>query len=394
MIRVGFVIANNRDEWIGGINYLSNLLHAIAKVNDRQIEPVLIVPPNTSDKMLAAFPPWQVLHTVLVDGQHRGWSLARNFGKLLGRDVLMERFLKRNAIDVLSHSGQLGRHAPVPTIGWIPDFQHRRMPEFFKPADLASRDRGLRLISAHCTTVILSSVDAQQDLAKLDPAALPASRVLQFVAGLTGGATPVVDEVVLRARYGIVGSYFHLPNQFWIHKNHRVVIDALALLKDRGHQVVVLCTGHTNDRRWPKYFDELMYHAEEQGVTDRFRVLGLVPYEDMVSLMKHSVGVINPSLFEGWSTTVEETKSLGLTMVLSDIPVHREQNPDRGVFFDPRKPASLADALTIILERYVAEVEHTYQAQAKQRVPERFSVFGSNYQAIALETFLKANLNR
>ena len=102
--------------------------------------------------------------------------------------------------------------------------------------------------------------------------------------------------------------------------------------------------------------------------------------------MKHSVGVINPSLFEGWSTTVEETKSLGLNMVLSDIPVHREQNPDRGVFFDPRKPASLADALAMVLERYATEVEHTYQAHAKERVRELFSLFGSNYQAITLET--------
>lgn len=390
MIRVGFILSYTDSSWVGGINYLSNLLHAIAKVSDRQIEPVLIVSPSTPAKVLAAFPPWQVLHTVLADGQHRGWRLARKLGeRVLGRDVLMERFLRRHGIDVLSHSGQLGRRATVPTIGWLADFQHRRMPEFFQPEEIAARDRGCRRISEQCTTVLLSSVDAQQDLAKFDPAAVPASRVLHFVSGFAGGATPVVDEAVLRARYNIAGPYFHLPNQFWVHKNHRAVIDALALLKTRGHQSVVLCTGHTRDRRWPGYFDELMCHAEEKGVTDCFRVLGLVPYEDMASLMKHSVGVINPSLFEGWSTTVEETKSLGLTMLLSDIPVHREQNPERGVFFNPRTPASLADALAGVLERYTPDAEHTFQVQAKERVPERFSAFGARYQTIALEAFSK-----
>ena len=393
MIRVGFIINDNGDGWTGGLNYLTNLLYAIDKVNDRQIEPVLIVSPTTSLKVLALFPPWQVLRTVLVGGQHRIWTLAQKLCKLLlGRDVLIERFLKRNCIDVLSHSGSLGRDAVVPTIGWIPDFQHRRMPELFSPRELAVRDRDFRRIAEQCTTVLLSSEDALNDLAKFVPAAVPASRVLHFVAGFAGGATPVVDEVALRARYGIVGPYFHLPNQFWVHKNHRVVIDALALLKDRGHEVVVTCTGHNKDYRRPGYFEELVHHAEEQGVTDRFRVLGLVPYEDMVSLMRHSVGVINPSLFEGWSTTVEETKSLGLTVILSDIPVHREQNPDRGIFFDPCNPQNLADTLASVLEQYSIGDRSTYQAHAKEYIVERFSLFGRKYQSLVLEAFLKTKL--
>lgn len=390
MIRVGFIFTNNGNGWVGGLNYLSNLLHAIAKVTDRQIEPVLIVAPSTPAKVIAMFPPCQVLRTMLADGQHRGWSLARKLGeRVLGRDVLMERFLLQHNINVLSHSGQLGRRATVPTIGWIADFQHRRMPAFFQPAELAARDRGCRRISEQCTTVLLSSVDAQQDLAKFDPTAVLDSRVLQFVSGFAGGATPVIDEAVLRERYDITGPYFHLPNQFWVHKNHRVVIDALALLKVRGRQAVVLCTGHTKDRRWPGYFDELMCHAAEKGVTDCFRVLGLVPYEDMASLMKHSVAVINPSLFEGWSTTVEETKSLGLTMMLSDMPVHREQNPERGIFFDPHAPDGLANACVRVLEAYKESIEVACRELAREKVVKRFSDFGRKYQEIALETSKK-----
>lgn len=390
MIRVGFVITNVSTDWVGGINYLTNLLHAIAKVENRQIEPVLIVPPSLPVTVLAAFPLWQILQTVLADAEHRRWRFARKLcERLLGRDILMESFLRRHGIDVLSHSGQLGRRATVPTIGWIPDFQHRRMPAFFQPLELTARDRGYRRISEQCTTVLLSSVDAQQDLAKFDPAALPASRVLHFVSGFAGGKIPRVDEAVLRTRYHIAGPYFHLPNQFWVHKNHRVVIDALELLKARGYQATVMCTGQTRDRRWPNYFDELMCHAKEKCVTDCFRVLGLLPYEDMVSLMEHSVGVINPSLFEGWSTTVEETKSLGLTILLSDIPVHREQNPERGVFFDPSTPISLADALATVLDQYRADVKNAFQVRAEESMADRFSTFGTKYQAIALETFSK-----
>jgi len=386
MIRVGFILTNNGNGWVGGVNYLSNLLHAIAKVKNRQIEPVLIVPPSTPVTLLAAFPPWQVLHTPLADGQQRSWHLARKLGeRFLGRDVLMERFLTQHGIDILSHSGPLGRHATLPTIGWIPDFQHRRMPSFFQRAELAACERGYRRLSKHCTTVLLSSMDAQQDLAAFNPAAIPFSKVLHFVSGFAGGAKPLVEEIILRDRYSLSEPYFHLPNQFWIHKNHRVVIDALALLKERGCPVIVVCTGHTKDHRWPDYFDELMSHARTQGVADCFRVLGLVPYEDMVSLMVHSTAIINPSLFEGWSTTVEETKSLGLTVVLSDIPVHREQNPELGIYFDPESPASLADTLENVLKINSTEIKLASRTKAKENVAKRFSEFGAKYQQIVLE---------
>ncbi|MBK9198138.1 hypothetical protein [Candidatus Skiveiella danica] len=81
MIRVGFVLADSGNAWLGGINYMSNLLHAIAKIPDRQIEPVLIVPPDMPEELLAVFPPWQVLRTALAVGQHAGWRLARILGR-------------------------------------------------------------------------------------------------------------------------------------------------------------------------------------------------------------------------------------------------------------------------------------------------------------------------
>ena len=38
-----------------------------------------------------------------------------------------------------------------------------------------------------------------------------------------------------------------------------------------------------------------------------------------------SVALLNPSHFEGWSTTVEEARALGVPMLLSDLDVHLEQ---------------------------------------------------------------------
>ncbi|MER8775718.1 hypothetical protein NKH79_13690 [Mesorhizobium sp. M0977] len=79
-------------------------------------------------------------------------------------------------------------------------------------------------------------------------------------------------------------------------------------------------------------------------MSGHFRHLGLVPYEDVFGLNAASDALINPSLFEGWSTTVEEAKALGTRMLLSDISLHREQAPN-ATFFPVDDAVALASAM-------------------------------------------------
>jgi len=61
--------------------------------------------------------------------------------------------------------------------------------------------------------------------------------------------------------------------------------------------------------------------------------------------MRAAALIIQPSFFEGWSTSIEDCKALGRPLLCSNIPVHREQVPDALGFFDPKKPEMLGDLL-------------------------------------------------
>ena len=63
--------------------------------------------------------------------------------------------------------------------------------------------------------------------------------------------------------------------------------------------------------------------------------MGVIPREHQLGLMKHSLAVIQPSKFEGWSTVVEDAKSLQKQILLSNIPVHVEQMGDSAYYFEP-----------------------------------------------------------
>lgn len=380
MIRVGLGLGV---AWLGGVNYARNLLTAMLSLPDRQIEPVLLVGDRVDRGILAGFPPVEVIRSRWLERSTPHWAVRKAWQQAFDSDPFLERVLRAHQIDVVSHSDFLGKRTSPPTISWIPDFQHRQLPQFFKTSHRWYRDRDFRLRCRHATRIILSSDDAQQALAAFEPSCVEKSRVLRFVA------QPSVSEATelptLRAKYGVAGQYFHCPNQFWAHKNHRLLIDALAILKSRGGPVLVISTGLMEDYRYPRFVDELMTHADVLGVLDCFRALGVVPYNDLVGLMVNSVALINPSRAEGWSTSVEEGKSLGMRIILSDIPVHREQAPPDGVYVDPDDAHSLADAMQLAWATHDPLAEQARSERARRELPGRVLEFAQTYQDIVLE---------
>ena len=328
--------------WLGGKNYFSSLFSALQLTGASDVTVVLVTGRKTVTSLPEQFPQLEVERTALLDRRSPAW-VVRQLARLprgLTTDPLLDRLLKRLRIDVLSHSGAVGKGTGIKAIGWLPDFQFLHFPDHWTPKQLADIRRVYGTACRDCDALIVSSRDALRDLAAFAPGSTVPRHVLHF--------TPVpFDHAQLRpkaeliAQYGIPEVYFHIPNQFWAHKNHRIVVEAIALARQEGADVTVVCTGNPVDLRRPEYFESLMARCREAGVEANFRVLGIVPYADMQALMAHSRAVINPSRFEGWSTSVEESKALGKRVLLSDIPVHREQAPPRCGYFAPDDAAAL-----------------------------------------------------
>ena len=63
--------------------------------------------------------------------------------------------------------------------------------------------------------------------------------------------------------------------------------------------------------------------------------------------MKNCKLMINPSLSEGWGNSIDHSIHFKKYIILSKIPVHIEQNPPNGVFFESKNFKNLS---TIILK--------------------------------------------
>jgi len=383
--RIAFIMQGNAGTWLGGVNYIRNLFIAIHSNQDRYIEPVLFVSPELDQTSLSGFSSsTEVVRTSLASSKHYLRLIGRLFYSLSKRDPVLEILLKKHRIDALSHSYELGMNSDIVSIGWIPDFQHIHLPQFFKRKALQRRDRRFRQMIGGCQRIILSSYDAKKDFEIFAPGAINKSRVLQFVS-CSNMYLSSTDYERLCIKYNIESDYFLLPNQFWAHKNHAVVIEALSILKKRGTNIVVLATGDNSDYRNPTHFSKLISRAKYLGVEKNFRVMGVVPSEDLQSLMLNAVAVINPSYFEGWSTTVEEAKSLGLSILLSNIPVHIEQAPPFGRYFKVDSPEDLADKIYSAMNDYDPLLASQLREAATKSLPGRIRRFGKAYEEIVLD---------
>lgn len=373
-------------EWTGGERYVRNLLLALRHVPFA--EPVFIAPGNKTEAELAEWARLgcEVLRTHSLTRWTPSWWLRQlsRLTKRMDYDVWSESFLKDHRIAVTYLRPCTGIAGAVPNVAWVPDFQHLHLPDMFSQDDVEFRSRQILLAAQYSTQIVLSSHHAYQDFSALAPAYASKGRVLQFVASVDPGLY-CGDPAQLSEQVGAPKKFFYLPNQFWRHKNHLVVVRALGLLKQMGQHVVVVCTGNMKDYRHPAYLAELQQAVRDLNVEDRFLTLGMVPADAVFALLRQSVAVINPSLFEGWSTTVEESKSIGKKILLSDIPVHIEQAPPGGIYFGRNDAEDLAQKMLEFWRLTPPGPDVNMESQARERLPGRLEACGRRFFEIAVE---------
>ena len=73
----------------------------------------------------------------------------------------------------------------------------------------------------------------------------------------------------------------------------------------------------------PVIFDYLKKFVTDNNISENVLFLGFIDRKEQLKIMQHSEAVIQPSLFEGWSTVIEDARALNKYIIASDLRVHR-----------------------------------------------------------------------
>lgn len=393
---IGLIMQGGRT-WAGGAEYIKNIALALASLpadvrSTFQVK-VLCAQELEDDYLQKLLPVVKSIHYLgkeqlpFTFANKVRWKLKQTFSKRT--NPRFDEFLQDLNIDfVYPYFDPTVQHASVKSCPWIPDFQHKYLPHLFSKSEIQDRDKHFEAIANSSEHLVVSSKTAAADFHKFFPHSTCKTEVLQFKTVLPE-AYYEVDAVEIQKKYNLPDRFLIVSNQFWRHKNHLIIFEALRKLSTEDIYPNVVCTGHLYDPRSSRYSDQVLDAIHTYNLSKQVYLLGMIPRTDQIQLLRRSMAVIQPSLFEGWSTVVEDARCLGKHILLSDFPVHLEQIPPNSVFFDSR---SVEQLVSIMADKWKTlrpgpDIEEELKAQ--QESSKQIREFGKRFLEIARSTPFK-----
>jgi glycosyltransferase involved in cell wall biosynthesis len=235
----------------------------------------------------------------------------------------------------------------VPFVVAVHDLQHRLQPHFLEVSangEWEHREYVFPHAIDRATLVLADSEVGREDIISLYGSPEDRVKVLPFPPPI---AVDVSDDEARRValKYELPDLYGFYPAQFWPHKNHARIVQAVAVARDRGVDITVAFAGsHTGGIR-EQCHAEVRRLVGELGLERQIRFLGYVPDQDVPPLYAGARALVMPTFFGPTNIPVLEAWQFGCAVLSSDIRGIREQVGDAGVLVDPGSVEHLAEGL-------------------------------------------------
>jgi glycosyltransferase involved in cell wall biosynthesis len=356
--------------WGGGVDFIRHILLHLdeeQKVNPT-LHRVLFLPKNNFlEKIKKITYPLRNLFRQIKEGKSLKWEIRPGFsssyllntykefsgdkGIILSGSNLNAQLKSALAadVDVVFPCMDLPSvHFSLPWVGYIFDFQHHYYPEFFSNEEIENRNNIFQKMLFNAQHIVVNGHAVIKDAELFYPGHTARLTALPF------SPCPLPQWLTINrdvhGDYDIESPYYLISNQFWKHKDHKTAFLAFKEYCNYGGEALLVCTGATEDYRFPNYFHELLGLINDLKLSNKIRILGHIPKEDQISLMRGSLGVIQPTLFEGGpgGGSAYEAISLGVPVIASSIAINLEMNCGDIAFF---KAGDYSDLASILIRR-------------------------------------------
>ena len=351
--RIGLIFTVDPN-WMGGTYYILNLINALNTLPDSQKPELILLCSSEDDYRYAkdytkypflsyrlTFKPKKIDIPKLINKVSR---------RLIGKSIIPASSFSEKVDAVYPVIDSMQINTPTAKIYWIPDFQEIHYPDFFTKSELNRRRQKNMRIAQQGQNIIFSSNDALKDFQQnYDCKRNINTAVVHFASSIPSYHHSSTKAIL--QKFNIDRPFFFCANQIWQHKNHLTLFKAVNELKKQGLNPLLVCSGGTIDYRNKEYSDFLQRYISENNLKKNIILPGFISREELVCLMSECIAIVQPSLFEGWNTGVEEAKALNKFMIVSDIPLHREQIKNNVKFFSPLNYRQLSEVMRTIMEK-------------------------------------------
>ena len=227
----------------------------------------------------------------------------------------------------------------VRVIGPVHDLMHRYetlFPEIAAPAEYSLREKTFGRHAKHAAAVLVDSAIGKAQLIESYGVAENRVHILPFIP------SPLLTESSGRpASFAtITAPFIFYPAQFWPHKNHMAIIQAIAMLPENLplHCVFV----GTTDK---EAFVPVREAMEKAGLRERVHILGYVSDADVAWFYKNAFALVMATFCGPTNIPPLEAMQYGCPVIVSEVYGMPEQCGDAALYIDPRKPEQIVEAL-------------------------------------------------
>jgi glycosyltransferase involved in cell wall biosynthesis len=288
----------------------------------------------------------------LINKIPNGQKIASKFSTDL-EVTEFEKFLILNNADMayfLTHSSRPNGFRKLPYITTVLDICHVDYPEFPEVSSngqFQAREKHFATCLPAAALAIVASDSLVVKLEKIYNIQPDRMISMPFEPSpffkIQGDTTSLHSE--LKVKYGISEGYRFYPAQYWAHKNHIRIIEALELLKKQSYESFnrnrfVFCGADHGNKSY------LMEQAKSKGVNENIVFLDFVPVEHIKPLYEMSSCVVMPTYFGPTNIPPLEAWLLNKPLIYS---AHiAEQIGSAALLINPDNYIELAEALVLI----------------------------------------------
>ena len=331
----------------GGVHYLRSVIDGLSKASDCQIAVYFKDPMFEKNRSALPRTEW----ALIPSDRRLIQTITRGFSALLGCHIPLLRWdeniygIKPDII--ISQESLIGFYTKVPFISFIGDVMYKYFPTLdeYTLKKRFLRDLTTRRLIGKSVFTVVDSEQSKEDLVrffKVDPdKVIPIPlcappHIYKYRNMSEDEANKFLDK------YDLPSEFVLYPAQFWEHKNHLRLIEALYLLrKEKNETIPAVLVG---SQSWDNYAD-VMNIITQYAMNDQVRCLGYVDDHEIVALYKKARALVYPSFADYTNIPVLEAMVLGVPIVCSNSFSMTEQVGKAGIFFDPMDIDDIADKI-------------------------------------------------
>lgn len=233
----------------------------------------------------------------------------------------------------------------IPLITTMHDVQELIMPENFSASDRLHRALNSKKAVDESDQIIVSFKHVKEDVIKyfgLNDGQISVCPPPFHEEWFVNKNATLTNELI--SKYNLQERFILYPAATWKHKNHVALFRALALLKEKNFLIQLICTGNQTN-----YSSDLIIEAENIGIENQVKFLGIVSEEDLVGLYKMTSLVVIPTTYEAGSGPLYEAMRYGAPVICSNVTSLPDAIGNNDFTFDPNDYQRIANLIINVM---------------------------------------------